>query len=363
MGSTRLQLAVYCVWASITAVAGEAPSSVPGVNATHAAVDAMMALYNETTGIWDNDPWWESGVALRAVADYMLKTGSDEYLPVAYNTFNIQRAPLEWWPEGGGDFRADSTDDTGWWALALTTLYELTRDVEFLDVAKEDEAYMFQYWNKTTCGGGLIWNIPNGTYHNAISNELYLELTATLHNLIPGEEYYLNKSLLGWEWFKASGMINSENLVNDGLTDNTACVNNNATTWTYNQGVLIAGLTQLYKATSNTSLLETAQQIADATVYSAILSPGGILTEPCGTAPDCDPNTTAFKGAFMRGLAQLDAVIEEHPYKSYIQNNALAAYTNARNGSDFYGLRWQGPFDNASIGRQESAVNLLLAAL
>ncbi|XXH02109.1 hypothetical protein Hte_008475 [Hypoxylon texense] len=315
---------------------------------TRSAVDAMMALYDNTTGLWDPDnpggSWWQNGVALWALAEYMIKSGSRDYLAQAQNTVEIQRAPLEWWPEGGGDFRADSTDDTGWWALAMTSMYQLTSDEEYLNIAKEDEAYMFNYWNTTTCGGGLIWNIPNGTYHNAISNELYLELTATLHNLIPGDTLYLNHSLMEWEWFNDSGMINSQNLVNDGLTDDA---------------------TQRMNQTNplgDPVYLETAREIADAVVSSAELVQDGIITEPCASEEECEPNGTAFKGIFIRELAKLDAVLADHPYQAFIQDNAQAAYENARNGSDFYGFLWQGPFDSVTIGSQESAVELMVAA-
>ncbi|OTA90942.1 glycoside hydrolase family 76 protein [Hypoxylon sp. CO27-5] len=326
----------------------------------------MMALYDDTTGLWDpNNPgssWWQSGVALWTLCEYMIKSGSRDYLPQALNTVKIQRAPLSWWPEGGGDFRADSTDDTGWWALAMTSLYELTGDEEYLNIAKEDEAYMFKYWNTTTCGGGLIWNIPSRTYHNAISNELYLELTAKLHNLIPDETVYLYHTLLEWEWFNKSGMINSQNLVNDGLTDDAACVNNGMTTWTYNQGVILGGLVELYNATGDPSYLDEARRIADAAVSSTILVANGTITEPCNSEEECEPNGTAFKGIFVRELAKLDAALDDHPYQALIQNNAEAAYANARNGSDFYGFLWQGPFDKVTIGTQEAAVDLLIAA-
>jgi predicted alpha-1,6-mannanase (GH76 family) len=304
-------------------------------------------------------------VALRAITEYMLVTGSQDYLDMAIYTVETQRAPLDWWPEGGGDFRADSTDDTGWWALALTSLYQVTGNSTYLDLAKEDEAYMYSYWNTTTCGGGLIWHIPELAYHNAISNELYLELTATLHNLIPGDTNYLSRALEEWDWFKSSGMINSEGLINDGLTEDTSCVNNGQPVWSYNQGVILAGLVQLSTATGDTSYLDTARSIADAAVNDAALSPDGILTEDaCATPDECEPNGTAFKGIFIRGLAKLDAVLADHPYRAYILTNAQSAYDNARNSTDFYGFAWQGPFDDSgTIGRQESAVDLLLSTL
>ncbi|KAI0202787.1 putative glycosyl hydrolase [Astrocystis sublimbata] len=353
------------VLASSVAVNGAAAAGPGDVDSVRAAIESMNAFYNETTGLWDTGPWWHSGVVLRAIAEYMLITESDEYAEMAAYTVDTQRAPLDWWPEGEGDFRADSTDDTGWWALALASMYEATGNSSYLDLAKEDEAYMYDYWNTTTCGGGLIWSIRNLNYHNAISNELYLELTATLHNLIPGDTYYLERALKEWDWFNSTGMINSESLINDGLTEDSSCVNNGQPVWSYNQGVILAGLVQLSIATDDTSYLDFARTIADAVVSDDSLSPDGILTEfACATPDECEPNGTAFKGIFMRGLAKLDAALDDHPYAQYIQDNARSMYDNARNSTDFYGFAWQGPFnDNGTIGKQVSAVDLLLSTL
>ncbi|KAI0121297.1 putative glycosyl hydrolase [Xylariales sp. AK1849] len=330
-----------------------------------------MTAYNQSSGLWNSwdldTPWWQSGIALQATIDYMSATGTDDYLPMAYYTVTTQRAPLPWWPEGNGDFRADSTDDTGWWALALTSMYSLTGEEWLLDIAKEDEAYMTNYWSDSECNGGLIWNIPDLTYKNAISNELYIELTATLHNLTPGDMSYLNQSLTAWEWFANSGMINSEWLINDGLAmdSNGSCVNNQDTTWTYNQGVILGGLVQLFHATGDADFLTTARHIADAVLSSTQLSPGGILTEPCpaGGCPDQDGG--AFKGIFIRYLAKLNKELPDRPYGGFISDNAANAYQHDRsaNRTSLYGMEWQGPFDNRTLGRQESAVMLLVAAL
>ena len=53
-------------------------------------------------------------------------------------------------------------------------------------------------------------------------------------------------------WFLASGMINQKHLINDGLNYNT-CKNNNQTTWTYNQGVVLLGLSLAAERTGNTT--------------------------------------------------------------------------------------------------------------
>jgi predicted alpha-1,6-mannanase (GH76 family) len=338
-----------------TAVPTQAASAaVPTTARTRAtaAVDAMMGFYDQETGRWQPEsPWWQSGNALQALLDYMAKTGSRKYMSEVKNTIAVQRAPLEWWPQGGGEFRADSTDDTGWWALAMTRMYDLTRDQKYLDIAELDEAYMRDYWDDT-CGGGIWWDIPAKSYKNAISIELYIKLAASLHNRIPGDKVYLAHALEAWQWFKDSGMINSDHLVNDGLT-----------TWTYNQGVVLGGLAELYKATGDKSLLTDARDIADAVIASPSLTQNGTLTEPCQAAGDCNSDQAAFKGIFARNLGELDALLTSHPYRSYLRAQASSAYTNSRNSSHQYGLSWAGPFDQATIGRQESAVSLLTSVL
>lgn len=322
----------------------------------------MMGFYNETAGRWQPEiAWWLSGNALQALLDYMHKTGDLSYMPQVLHTIDTQKEPLDWWPEGGGYFRADSTDDTGWWALAMVRMFDVTGNATYLDYAKLDEEYMRDYWTDE-CGGGIIWNIPQMEYKNAISNELYFTLAAALHNRIPGDGAYLNRSLEAWTWFNASGMINPGNLVNDGLTD--SCVNNNATTWTYNQGVVLGGLVELYRATTDTSYLATAKRIADAVVASGTLVVDGVLREPCEMTGDCDFNQQAFKGIFMRYLGLLDETLDgSDPYTAFIRSNAESTWQGDRNGTDFFGVRWNGPLDNATIATQASAASLMIAAM
>lgn len=329
-----------------------------------AAVDAMMGFYDRETGRWDpSAPWWQSGNALQALLDYMVKTRSKKYMWAVENTVELQREPLPWWPQGGGEFRADSTDDTGWWALAMIRLYDLTREREYLEIARIDEAYIRDYWDDV-CGGGVWWDIPAKTYKNAISIELYIKLLASLHNRIRGDEVYLERAVEAWQWFRDSGMINGENLVNDGLqTQVGRCDSNLGTTWTYNQGVILGGLTELFRATRDRGYLTEARRIADAVLASPTLSPDGILTEPCEPANSCNADQAAFKGIFARNLDELDRALPRHPYRRYLRAQADSAHAHARNDRDQYGLRWAGPFDTADIARQESAVSLLTAVL
>jgi len=358
-GAFALGLVVVLSAGALPAVAG--PVGARGKAA--AAVEAMMGFYDPGSGRFDPDaPWWQSGNALQALLDYSLRTGSSKYLPQIENTIEQQRKPLPWWPEGGGEFRADSTDDTGWWGLAMTRMYDLTRDPKYLNIAELDEQYIHGYWDDV-CGGGVWWDIPAMTYKNAISVELYLKLAAALHNRIRGDTVYLGHALAAWQWLKNSGMINEDNLINDGLTtQGGGCANNGGTTWTYNQGVVLGGLVELYRATGDRALLADARKIADAVIRSPLLSPSGILTEPCEAAGDCGADSAAFKGIFARNLDELDRALPGRPYRGYLRAQVRSAYAHARSG-DLYGLGWAGPFDSASIARQESAVSLLVTGL
>ena len=339
--------------------------SVVPQNAAKSAINSLnRGFYNSTDGRWDTqDAWWLSGVAMMSLLDYMQLTETDDYLEQVEHTVAMQRKPLPWWLEGGGDFRADSTDDTGWWALALVKLYDLTGSTDYLDLARLDETYIYSYWNTSTCNGGLPWDIPKLEYKNAIGDELYIKLAAVLHSRVPGDTEYLKRAIDTWTWFNASGMINKDHLINDGLTENPdgTCTNNGQTTWTYNQGVILGALVELHRATGNEEYLTEAQDVANAVIDSQTLSPGGILKEPCDPSAPCPSDQSSFKGLFMRNLAELNSVLGKRPYDDYLSQNAGSTWQHARNSSDFYSTIWSGPFSGATVGSQVSAINLLLS--
>jgi len=64
---------------------------------------------------------------------------------------------------------------------------------------------MLKYWDDV-CGGGLYWNIPSLSDKNAIGDELLIELSAALHNRIPGDAIYLEQATEAWQWFNNSGL-------------------------------------------------------------------------------------------------------------------------------------------------------------
>ncbi|GJF33606.1 hypothetical protein KNE206_63060 [Kitasatospora sp. NE20-6] len=152
-------------------------------------------------------------------------------------------------------------------------------------------------------------------------------------------------------------MINSSHLVNDGL--DASCRNNGAQTWSYNQGVVLAGLSELSEATGDTALLTTARQIADAAISH--LSRNGVLTEPCESS-GCGPDAASFKGIFVRGLRTLATAARTTAYDAWLNAQASSIAAHDTNSKGF-GVSWAGPIRELSSSSTASAEDALVAAL
>ena len=254
-----------------------------------AGMTALQRWYRSSTGLWQGTGWWNSANALTAVIRYTKLTGDSRHAGVIGTTFAAaQRQHAQ--------FINDYYDDNGWWALAWVAAYDLTRDNRYLNAARTIFARNMAAWNDTSCHGGLPWNTTS-RYKNAITNELFLTLAALLHQRTPGDQVsYLTWAQKEWDWFSARGLIGPGGLVNDGLT--AACQNNDGTTWTYNQGVILGGLAALFEITGDRAYLTQGESIASAAVSQ--LTSQGILAEPCEpSAAGCNGDQAQFKGIFV----------------------------------------------------------------
>lgn len=324
---------------------GIAISSEYDFNAdTEASATALQRWYN-TNGLWNTTEWWNAANCIEALENTSAANNGQRYLPILANTYRLNCS---------SNFLNDYYDDEGWWALAWIHAYDLTGKARYLKMAGTIFGDLTNAWGDH-CNGGLMW-CKTRFYKNAIPNELFLSVAIRLHQRTPGDSgpgSYLDWAIREWDWFKETGMINKENLINDGLTWD--CENNGRTTWTYNQGVILGGLTDLYKTTGDTNYLNEAVAIADATISTLIYS-DGVLKEPCEDKGCGNKDTPQFKGIFIRNLAYLYDETGKAAYRDFLLKNAQSVWANDRNSKNQLGLRWAGPFDAADAARQSSAM-------
>jgi hypothetical protein len=313
-----------------------------------ASITALMQYFNPSTGSWSGGPSWQDANAMTDLIDYMQLTGDSTY---------EYAIALIYQDNDGANFTDDYIDDTGWWGLAWLKAYQYTGISAYLTTAEDDANFMSQYWDGT-CGGGVWWSTAE-TAKNAIANELYLELDAALHNAVTGDTTYLGRAQQEWNWFNGTGMINSQNLINDGLNLST-CKNNDFPTYTYNQGVILTGLSQLNQASANSALLSTANAIAASATTN--LTSNGILVDAC-EPNGCANDGFTFKGVFVRDLAEFARTTKTTAYNQFLTTQANSILANDTNGDGQSGLQWAGPLDNLNYPDQQSASDAFNATL
>jgi hypothetical protein len=340
----------------------------PANDRAAAAADALMWAYQPDTAWWLSS-WWNSADALTTLMAWMKRSGRTDYLWVVDRSFTVNKAAF---PAGQkssdpieGDFISRAVDDAAWWGLAWVQAYDLTHDSRYLSEATTIATYVNGFWDTSTCGGGVWWDRER-TYKNAVTAGLYVRLAASLHNRVAGDTTWLNRAVTGWNWFTASGLINSSGLVNDGLT--SGCANNGGTVYTYNQGLAIGAGVEVYRATGNSAVLATAKRLADAAINGGTLTKNGILTESCdGASSACDDNGKEFKGIFMRYLTDLADVTGQAGYRTYARTQADSVWNADRDSLNRLGERWSGAtstaYPNVRDWRtQASALGALSAA-
>ena len=326
-------LAVACAVAVSGCALGARTLSAGSVARADAAAAGLQQVY-WVNGRWRGASYWQFAQGLWVVLDQYQRTHGQQWkddIAQVYKS-NSQHGQI-------GNYRSDYVDDEGWWALDWIRAWDLTGDPAYLNTAKDTFADMAGTWDNT-CGGGVWWN-HRKTYKNAIPNELFLLTAIELHERIPGDTEYLGWAQKEAGWFQQSGMINSLGQVNDGL--GVTCINNGGNPWTYNQGVILAGLAELGHVTGNAADLALARRIADAAVAHSVNQNGVLYEHGCEPSGSCGKDGALFKGIFVRYLWWLYHYAPEPQYKRLLTVSTDSIWANDRTSDGTFGLHWSGP--------------------
>ena len=333
-------------------------------------IDALQHWYVPQTGLYQTTGWWNAANAITTVVDAMRASGSrtnDSVLTTTFTQAQIvvpkeqQVGPLAKMT-GAPGFLNNYYDDEGWWALAWIDAYDLTAQPQYLAMARSIFIDMSGGWDNT-CGGGIWWS-KDRTYKNAIANELFFAVSASLarRGTDAQRAQATDWAAKEWAWFQSSGMINNDHLVNDGLTIDKAdstCRNNGRTVWTYNQGVVLGALTEWFRTNHDSNLLMQARILADAGL-AHLTDDAGILHDPC--EPTCGADANQFKGIFVRNLRQLNQQVQEPRYRGFFARNASSIWEMDRTATSQFGVVWSGPLAQVNAGTHSSALDAIVAA-
>lgn len=316
----------------------------------NAALQAFTPLFLPANGTWTAGYRWTFANDVEAVQSSHARTGGENAWNIVVNSFDKGKYD---------NFLGEpGYDDELWWAHTWLRAYDTSGDAAYLDMSKKIFADATKGWEPKVCGGGIWWQ-KRAVYKNAVTNELFLLVAAALHNHVPGDSgagSYLEWAQKAWQWFDQSGLINPANLINDGLDE--ACKNNGQTTWTYNQGVILGALVEMYQATGDKAFIARAEALADAST-TKLVNENGVFREPCNGA--CDGDQVSFKGIYLRNLARLYDLDHKASYYDFMLKNARSVWNASRDASNRFGSDWAGPFDLADSSRQSSAMFALSA--
>jgi uncharacterized protein YyaL (SSP411 family) len=314
-----------------------------------AGLAALMKSYGSTYEDLIGASFWQAAVAQSTLEAYDQATGTTGYYTDIVRTYRrYVHGPNP--ASGLPDFEDGHTDDTAWWGLAWLQAYVLTGDRAYLRVAEADADYIHTQWDASEkgCGGsgGVRWIVSNSSRGGkvAISNGLFLELTAWLHNVLRGDTRYLGWAKAEWSWFRGSGLINTRNhLVWNGFTKAPQC-SVQGPYWSYDMGSVVAGLAQLYVATGDHHLLTEAEDIGEATI--SYLARRGILTETCEAA-DCSADEQSFKGIFVLDLRMLANIARSDAFDSFFRAQRDSVEAHDTSTGEKFGLIWAGPIQKS----------------
>ena len=295
--------------------------------------------------------YWVYAQAIDAVAD-----GADRE-PERYRGMLdtlLQAQPSHGWLTG-------YNDDENWMALALMRAFDHTGNRDYLNQAESlYRDHVLAAWDDTCCGthkGGIWWNDAHTQKATAANGGAVI--TGVRLAARTGKPAYLDFAKKVYDFWSA--------YYTDPVTHQTAdhITPDGTISWwkfTYNEGVMIGGAVELYRA------LGDARFLADAHHYAAFMlahevrasSLGDVLSD--GAGGTCGGDCAQFKGIGFRYLGELYARDRSRAdYANLLATSANAIWKLARDpSSGLFATDWAGPTVTSAIIDQESSAAMAL---
>lgn len=225
---------------------------------------------------------------------------------------------------------SDFNDDNGWWALAATHAYMLTKESRYLNLAIKLADAQWNYWD-STFGGGIWWRRSVRDQKNVATNAPAAITNARLYQLT-GASRFKKRAIAAFNW------VDSHLRSGGRLDDRIEKPNNRIQVdYTYNYGTYIGAGLELYKVTGSSAYLDKATSLADSAMTRLATSTGVLRSEGTGDAG-------GFKGVFVRNLSRLATAKgvssnRKSAYSQFIAANAGVAW-NHRVSARLWGPNW-----------------------
>lgn len=346
--------------------------------------DQLRAFYEGSR----NPPWWSCANAVEMLADVMSATGGnshDSALAALHATHheNADHMPAvieglkkrgQWSERDAArqtakprvrrstrdghykEFCNEYLDDSGWWGLAWLKMHLRTKAPEYLVTARAIHRHMAEH-RLPDPDGGVIWNLEHQPpVANAVSNLLFLNLSARLHQAT-GEKSYLDSARQAEDWVRKQKLYDGTGIVDGpGHKDDH---------WTYNQGLWASGLAAMFEITGNPALLDEC-----ASFLTGLLDRGNVLTADGGVIREKLStkgwDTALFKGVFASRLGEVVRLLEKRQshselatrLRTALRTSAVSMLQNSTGPDGQFAMQWE-----AGAKDQEYNYNTHLAGL
>jgi hypothetical protein len=276
------------------------------------AIPGGHGLLREAPGSAKVAPAWSFGQALGAAIDLAGKTGDASKARRMVRDLDEYKLGAGYAPDihpGAGATRY--FDDNGWIGLDLMQLYRQTKDPAVLARARS----LFDGFvaHGQDASGGVQWAEHEADpYRNMPATGSTAEFAAELYQATrdPKALAFAKKA----EGFMWSRLREPDGTFADGVTDSGK---KNDARYTYNQGVAIGTLTDLYQATGDETYLARAKETAAASL-KAFPEDRLFKAQP------------PFNALYFKSLAALDKVAPDPSYRASLAGYLDRAWSQAR---------------------------------